>query len=148
MRSSKFILFGIVMVILVSCSKDEPQNLPPTVGAMAATDITRNSATLNGFDHNGVPAATDNNPFQKYKTPAESQTPALQTERRRQRRSPRSASHHVPSLTFDDTNHRKPTVPACHKGGKTLTVTIDPGKIERKILKDKRRREHIANLQF
>ena len=49
MRSSKFILFGIVMVILVSCSKDEPQNLPPTVGALAATDITRNSATLNGF---------------------------------------------------------------------------------------------------
>ncbi len=51
----RYITFLIGILMITACSQDEPQNLPPTVEATAATDITRTSATLNGLivEHGG-----------------------------------------------------------------------------------------------
>ena len=41
-------VFLLLLLILSACSKNEPDNLPPTVTVLPATDISRISATLHG----------------------------------------------------------------------------------------------------
>ena len=46
----KHLIINLAIIILMaSCSSDKPSYLEPNLSTLAATDITRNEATLNGF---------------------------------------------------------------------------------------------------
>ena len=52
----KNLTFTFALLLLAACSKSEPDNLPPSVEVLPATNITRISATLNGVvtSHGGA----------------------------------------------------------------------------------------------